>query len=260
MSIWRNLIKYYDSVEDVCPVAHTYITPSASVLIDQHGHFLSAIVNKYHDIAIVPCTWQSESRTSGSCPHLMSDNLSYLAPVPGCESRHDDYMKQLKEYVGKVPDDVVASAVYQYMNGGTLLDDIGDLIESDFNNQRPQGIYIAFAVYGIKKEADDLWTEYYVNSLPKNGICMVTGQPDFIPSSYPSKILSSNDKARIFSKGSGVGYIASQKIIHSLQYMAYAKMRRVKAEVEEFRASLKQVGFSADEIKEIKKDLIKWKP
>ena len=48
-------------------------------------------------------------------------------------------------------------------------------------------------------------------------------QEDYIPEAYPAKIMSVTDKSKIFAKGSDVGYIASQKIIHTMQYLNWYK-------------------------------------
>ena len=79
-----------------------------------------------------------------------------------------------------------------------------------------------FAVYKMEYEPEE-WTEYYTSSLPKNGVCTVTMQDDYIPESYPAKIMDATDKSKIFVKGCGVGYIASQKIIHAMQYLNWYK-------------------------------------
>lgn len=39
-------------------------------------------------------------------------------------------------------------------------------------------------------------------------------------------IMSVTDKSKIFAKGSGVGYIASQKIIHTMQYLNWYKVAK----------------------------------
>ena len=84
------------------------------------------------------------------------------------------------------------------------------------------GDYIGFAVYKTEYDPEE-WTEYYIKTLPKNGICSVTMQEDYMPEAYPAKIMSATDKSKIFAKGSGVGYIASQKIIHTMQYLNWYK-------------------------------------
>lgn len=78
----------------------------------------------------------------------------------------------------------------------------------------------------IQKFEKKEWAEYYVNTLPKNGICSVTMQEDYIPEAYPAKIMDVTDKSKIFVKGCGVGYIASQKIIHTMQYLNWYKVAK----------------------------------
>lgn len=223
--IWDNILKTYETYESnpgICPIAHTYITVNIAVLLSQDGRFLSALAVPGKELAIVPCTWKSEARTSGSAPHLLSDNLSYLTGAYSFRGRHEKYLEQLGDYVEAVPDDLFASSVYRYISGETILGDIGDILEKHWPKMQPQHVYVVFAVYGIAT-IDRKWTEYHLSALPPNGICAVTGEPDFIPDTYPAGICNTNDMARLFVSGCGVGYVASQKIIHTLQYLAYGK-------------------------------------
>lgn len=259
MSLWNNLIKLYNNTPGICPVAHTYISPSICVLLGQDGKFLTAMASQCNDIAIVPCTWQSETRTSNNAPHLLSDNLSYLTKTPGQEARHEKYISQLCSYLDEEPDDIAALAVYKYMAGGTFEGDIAGLIKDNFPKRQPKGIYVAFAVYGCP-EADKKWMDYYTGSLPKNGTCTITGKPDFIPGAYPARTLSSKSMAHLLPSGCGAGYIASQKIIHALQYLCYAKARQSEAEIMEFQMGLGDKGFSEEAVKDIEKELLRWEP
>ena len=138
------------------------------------------------------------------------------------------------------------------------MDDIDNIIKDYYNIRQTN---VIFAVYGLEDTngADKMWTDYYVKMLPINGICSVTGKRDYIPDSYPPGILSSGDKARLFitkdnpldlRPKAGPGYIASQKIIHALQYMIYGARN-----VEETESKYKTLDYvrgdiSQDELKE----------
>ena len=70
---------------------------------------------------------------------------------------------------------------------------------------------------------------YYLKTLAPNGVCSITGKPDFIPPTYPKGIRNSRDSAKLFVGGApqkqkenlnsmpGInpGYVISQKIIHT---------------------------------------------
>lgn len=202
-----DLISLYDVLMDagepVCPVAHTYITAHICVSLDKNGNFLAAMPASVDgELVAVPCTMESEARTSNIAPHLISDQVGYVTRYPGLEKRHDAYLDQLRKYVKAVPDDEYAAAVYKHVQTGLLMDEIRDL-------------------------------------LPKTGKCSITGELDYIPSSYPRDLRFPGDRARIFISnqdpldsmpGSFPGYVASQKCCHTIQYMAYGRDRYHAAE------------------------------
>lgn len=242
---WQELVRLYDKLEadgkPVCPIAHTYITAHIAVLIDKEGNFLSAMNPEIKgELVSVPCTVESEGRTSNVAPHLISDQIQYVAKFPQYEDKHQKYLDQLMDYVKNNPNDLYAEAVYRYTSKDTLMDDIKSLL-SEKENIRQKNV--VFAVYGIPTEGrDPIWTDYYTDKvLQPNGICSITGQPDYIPGSYPRDILAPGDRARLFITRqnpidnypkNAPGYIASQKAIHALQYMIYGadNAERVDAE------------------------------
>lgn len=116
-------------------------------------------------------------------------------------------------------DDVYATAVYNYVIKGTLENDLEQYgIKYMYNTN------INFAVLGVDYDTR-VWTDYYLKQLPKTDICSITGKLDYIPDAYPSKILSSSGKEKLFMQGCGVGYIASQKNIHTLQFLNYIEVK-----------------------------------
>lgn len=247
MSPWESLVKYYDNLvtrgEKVCPIAHTYISINIAVLISQDGKFLYAMEPKVKsELVPVPCTVESETRTSNIAPHLISDQLQYVSDYPGYAKHHREYVRQLEEYVTHNPGDKYVNAVYLYIKNGTLLSDIQDFI-GEKNNIPKNRLNVLFAVYGLPNEGADMdWTNYYINDVLKvTGRCSITGEVDYLPKAYPNGILSQVDIGKLFiaktdSYGEyaqiAPGYIASQKIIRALQYMIYAKRNADRVEAE----------------------------
>lgn len=183
----------------------------------------------------VPCTIESETRTSNKAPHLLSDNLAYVCQYPGHKDRHQIYMDQLQAYVKNCPADQYANAIYKYVSKGTLLNDINDILEKKWHLPAHK-INIVFAVYEMPNDGrDDMWTDYYIKSLPKTGLCVVTGEMDYIPDAYPAKLLTSNGKERLLFKDSGVGYVASQKICHALQWLTYGQGNKQRVLLNELK-------------------------
>ena len=121
-------------------------------------------------------------------------------------------------------------AVYDYVSTADILHDLEPVMERSKIRKPLFNRNIIFLAYPSNDTINLTWTNYYVNTLPKNGICSVTGEPDYIPQAYPSKIRNPSDMAKIFAKGSNVGYIASQKIIHILQVLI-KNQEEIKAEI-----------------------------
>lgn len=234
--MFAEAIELYDklraSSENVCPVAHTYITVHIGILIDKEGNFIHALPGQKGELIPVPCTVKSSCRTGGVLPHLLHDNLSYVAGIGKYPERRLKYIDQLENYTKNINDEY-AEAILKYVKKNTIMQDAKNVIE-----QLPVTIPLAsrnviFCVWGIENDGvDPIWEEYYPKTLKKNGMCCITGKQDFIPESYPGYILSPSDKSKLFLSGSGVGYIASEKIIHALQYLIYAKENAQRVEIE----------------------------
>ena len=113
---WKEILDIYErmGVENIIPIAHTRIKPNIKVLLDESGNFVGATLNE-QDRFTIPCTIESESRTSGCAPHPIHDNMQYLCNEyndPKCKEKNESYMKQLGEYIEEV-DDELAKSVYK---------------------------------------------------------------------------------------------------------------------------------------------------
>lgn len=230
MGIWEKLLETYDTYCEsgrVAPVAHTRIIMHIGVVLDKESNVLVAAKGKQSILA--PCTIDSECRTRNVAPHLLHDNVSYI--VPGVDDkRHRAYLEQLGAYVSQV-NDPVAQIIYDYVKRETIADDLKHLV--DLADRKNKGLVIGFGIRDIPEtldaSIDTIWTDYYLSTLPINGICGITGQPDHIPGKYPGNIRHPSDMAKLFvGKDTDplcsmpkikAGYIASQKIIHMLQAM-----------------------------------------
>lgn len=250
------LIKYYDSLQEagapICPIAHKYITGHIMTIINQEGKLLKAIMPDVKELACVPCTIESECRSSNVAPHLLHDKLMYVAAYsPKYAMHHDAYLTQLKNYVDQCPQDIYAAAIYEYVKKDTLMEDIKDILPEKLGYPM-ENLNVIFGVYGMVADSIDLrWTQWYLSQLKPNGTCSITGQRDYIPSAYPKCVTSIGGNEVLFATNSRVGYIASQKIIHALQYMTYGKKNYDKTEAE-----YKLRGFINGEIE--REDLKQW--
>lgn len=218
---WQDLIETYDTQADVrhiCPIAHTQIIARVGVMLDEQSNILAAA--KIRQSIFAPCSAKSECRGSNIAPHLVHDNASYVANIN--PSRHKAYMEQLSEFAEDT-DDNFCKIVLKYLEKDTICDDLKYLIDLKDN---PMTV-ITFGIKGSKENTvNQTWVDYYLSKLPKNGLCAITGELDYIPDAYPGNIRYPSDMAKLFcakpDKLDGMpqlraGYIASQKIIHTLQ-------------------------------------------
>lgn len=215
--IWSKLLETYENCNDIVSVAHVALPLSVGILIDPQGKLL--LIQKFEkkEWAESPCTVRSETRTSNICPHILNDKYAYIGKKD--KEKNTKYMDQLKQYAEN-SGHLYLNAVYKYLSENDI---DKDFIANDM--QIDSGDYIGFAVYKTEYDPEE-WTEYYIKTLPKNGLCSVTMQDDYIPEAYPAKITDVADKSKIFVKGCGVGYIASQKIIHTMQYLNWYKVTK----------------------------------
>ena len=228
--IWDRLLETYENNKhcaDIAPIAHTKIKANIGILIDSMGIFrMAAEIPSV--TTIIPCTAESECRSSNIAPHPIHDNLSYVGNIPGYEKRYEAYIQQLHDYAFST-DCRYAKAIYNYLNRGTLMDDIAKLLENQKKDIK--SLNVVFSVYHVQEDGVDLGGRRIIKKkLPQNGRCMLTGQPDFIPKSYPTVKRYSGDLARLiiaepnekidmsrWNKDFLIGYTASQKILHTLQ-------------------------------------------
>ena len=256
--IYEELIKVFDiyeKISDITPIAHTSVKVDIEVYIDTKGNFLGAqILNKRRPI---PCTIQSEGRTSNIAPHLIYDNLGYLTGANGKEKQHEAYKEQIMQYI-KATGDKTAMAVYRYLQKGLLCQDISFLTKQ--MNHPLNMVFVIFTIPSISESTTNpLWTEYYYNTLPKNGMCSITGEIDHIPDSYPKSIRFPSDFARAFiGKQNALdnmpqlapGYIATQKIVHAMQWLIYDGPAWGKEYREEISEKLKSFDTKKEELNE----------
>lgn len=220
--IWNQLIKTYDSgVYPICPISHTQILAHIGILLDDKSNFLAAA--KIRQSIHAPCTAKSECRSSNIAPHLVHDKVSYVANVN--PDRHEAYMEQLGKYVEDTGDDF-CNIVLKYLQKDTINKDLESII--DVHKNPNPNLVITFGINGQSENTiNPSWINYYLQSLPKDGICAITGQADYMPDAYPGNIRYPSDMAKLFLTKADkldsmpqlrVGYIASQKIVHTLQF------------------------------------------
>lgn len=236
--MYQLLINDYDKnymLKKIAPISHMKVTSDIHILLDATGFKMAA---EMHERTIIPCTIESETRTRNPSPHLLHDKLSYVAKIPGYEHRHKLYMDQLSKYVDSTGN-LIARTILEYLATNDILEDIFEVTSK--MNRPVDTLMTVFFVYPHDSTIDLQWTDYYLKTLPINGICPITGKPDHIPNAYPANIRYPGDMAKLFianplSKMDSKydvtpGYIASQKILHTLQVKCQGNQSEIDFEM-----------------------------
>ncbi|SET81317.1 type I-C CRISPR-associated protein Cas8c/Csd1 [Enterocloster lavalensis] len=119
------------------PISHTTVLAQITVTIDHEGNFLRAEPEAGNDrLTIIPVTDKSASRTAGTEPHPLCDNLKYLAGdymnyYGGKEGKEKDFSQNYEKYIESLRQwcesefcHEKARAVYQYLRKGCLIRDL----------------------------------------------------------------------------------------------------------------------------------------
>ena len=114
------------------PVSHTVQTAHIEVVLSADGEFIRAECIPPDDaLTIVPCTEDSAVRSSGIAPHMLFDNLKYVAgdaveynADPKTVKNYEAYCSQLSEWCGSEGCPEFARSVYKYVSKGRLIQDL----------------------------------------------------------------------------------------------------------------------------------------
>lgn len=220
------------------PVAHTTQKVNIQIDLNEDGDLIYAsILRKDEMTTIIPCTEESSARTSGPVPHPLVDKLQYIAgdykkyggPK---ESQYEAYMDQLKDWCDSKYGNGEIRAVYKYLKKGRLIEDLiarhiliagedGKLLKKwtgakedapeIFRNLSDQ--FEAFVRYRVgdirlhdEKEIWDSFTDYYISTLNKTGICYVQGKEMPLSALSPYKIRNSGDRAKLISSNDNTNF------------------------------------------------------
>ena len=220
------------------PVAHTTQKVNIQIDLNEDGDLIYASILRNDEMTtIIPCTEESSARTSGPVPHPLVDKLQYIAgdykkyggPK---ESQYEAYMDQLKDWCDSEYGNVEIRAVYKYLKKGRLIEDLiahriliagedGKLLKKwtgtkedapeIFRNLSDQ--FEAFVRYRVgdirlhdEKEIWDSFTDYYISTLNKTGICYVQGKEMPLSALSPYKIRNSGDRAKLISSNDNTNF------------------------------------------------------
>lgn len=213
------------------PPFHTTVTAQITVTIDQNGNFMRAeLVAQDDKMTIIPVTEKSGSRTAGKEPHLLCDNLRYLAGDYKDYYKDDGvcnelYMSQIEKWEKSTYSHEKVKAIYLYLKKATLIKDLVEqkIIKLNDNNQiddkeNMEGIvqtkaFVRFIIRSTgenlhREIPDECWKDrtlqdcyikYVRLQEREKGMCYLTGNMESISYLHSKKIRNEGDGAKLIS-------------------------------------------------------------
>lgn len=235
----KSIIAKEENGSVLLPIFHITSKAHLTVSLNEQGEFLDAIPVEDDENIIIPCTEESSVRSgSKAASHVLNDKIQYLAKDYDKygDKYHGylEYLDKLKSWHLHNPSNKKIKAVYQYVEKGTLIDDLikASIFEISEDGlvwgpqakgkikKDPRDFYIRWQVesrnaleeYRTWKDISlyDQWIEYYLSTCKEEGFCYVLGKYAPLESKHPksiynmcanAKIISSNDTSDFTFRG-----------------------------------------------------------
>lgn len=218
------------------PVSHSTANAQIEVTLRADGTFVNAVqLTKEEGLnTIIPVTEDSGGRTSGICAMPLADKLIYIAGdypryVNGKRSDNSEYftayIKQLERWKDSAHSHPSVKAIYTYLTGKTLMQDLVDCHVLQVNAETgmleekvsiagiaQQDAFVRFRVYGdtsetwLDKSLYDSFIAWNGEEMAETALCYATGEQKAVTYKHPSKIRNTGDKAKLISSNDESGF------------------------------------------------------
>lgn len=233
------------------PISHAILKAEIELTLSDTGTFSNARpIAKKEMPTIIPVTIDSAARTSNPIPHPLCDKLEFLNPAN--TAKFTAYLNQLRDWAHSDFSHPKVRAVLAYIEKGSLINDLlgaGIIARNDKGIlAKDEGKIVRWRVLDPNKDTDEAcwkdtglfeaYRKYYEHLCAdrERALCMLSGKQDIVcdkhpkgtlAASYGAKLLSANDDTDFTYRGRfsdarqayNVGYIASQKAHHALQWI-----------------------------------------
>jgi len=240
------------------PASHISVNIQVEVTIDDQGNFLTAnTLDKQGNTTVIPATIESANRASNPEAHPLQDKVKYVAgDYPDYASNdkkasvyYPKYIDLLKAWSESEYTNSRIKAIYQYQQKKSLIQDLisSSVIELEDGNvsKKDSDLFVRFNVYDENpvpvwqdRQLFKSWTAFYEQFLSKSKAPMIdylTGnrgpttklsERNINPATSGAKLISANDGSNFTYRGMfldddfySVGYLESQKMMHSLKWL-----------------------------------------
>lgn len=245
----KNLIDLYDYAMDdegsfgenmLVPISNITMNSQVEVTINASSEFVRAsVIPKDEAKTIIPCTIESSVRTSVPRPHLLYDNMSYIAgdlkdyindterANKAYHESFEPYIEQLKEWAESEYSNKYVRIIYNYLRKERLTTDLikagiierdgnGEIVDKKIENVLPDKYMVR-----IKIEEDGKYYEpwndsdfmkhssaYYLNKLDKEdkSLCYSTGNISYITPVHGKYIRFPGDGSKLLSSNDSTNF------------------------------------------------------
>ena len=251
MNIYEAALRTYDANRELvgvqldkegyvplAPIGHLTTRAAIEITLEPDGSFLSAkAVDKDEPKIIIPVTEISAGRTSNLAAHGICDQMGYLS---GNDMRkYELYMAQLKAWLEHDEDNPFLKAVYAYVSGKTILNDLIRAGVLDANGNEPQPpeepekaedgkkpkkvkakplkcdkdmvrwrVHLGdfYEPCWLNQELFDSWIGFYVSTLTEKKLDMITGELVPAANLHMKGVVPMNGNAKIISSADKTGF------------------------------------------------------
>ncbi len=218
------------------PLSHTIQTAHVEMIISGNGDLIRAYdIPKSDALTITPCTEDSAARSNGIFPHMLYDNLKYVAG-DACTYKsdkklrdsYDAYCKQLKEWCDCEACLEDVRAIYKYIVRGSIISDLidkavlimknGKLAWNGASDNKPADVFSTFIRFRVERDGRlslecnantklmKAYEEFDRSKYKDVRLCFVSGEDTPVTYKHASKIRYSGDSARLISANDSSGY------------------------------------------------------
>lgn len=220
------------------PIYHTLKKCDIEIFVDSDGVFKNArILADQEGETIIPITHESlTSRTSGSKPHPLSDEIKYVAKdyliFGGDKSYFNDYYQLLSEWSLSMYSHWKVIAVRKYVEKGNVIQDLvnsgilkvgddscflekQDLIKKIKDKKQIGKLFIRWSVgkMGVSNattwndfELIKSWQDFQYSKNTVNGVCQISGKSEYIFDKHTGGIVPGSSTSKLISLPSKESY------------------------------------------------------
>ncbi|AFN35329.1 type I-C CRISPR-associated protein Cas8c/Csd1 [Taylorella equigenitalis] len=262
-------------IEPLTPILHNKQKVDLIVTIDIDGNFKSVesiSSESKNNSYLIPVTPQSDSRTSGTEPHPLADNLGYVAgdlkdyfstpkEVNKFEEKNSKYLELIGQW-SKTESYKVLQAINKYVNKKSLIKDLLNnnvlaiseeqkLIYSLTEKGDVDKLFVVWSVIDSAGNSYQSWSDEnlisswidFCSTKLDNKFCFYYGENKTYSTSYSCKISNAGDREKIISSNDSKGFTYRGRAIEAHEaatisveasYKLHAMLRWLKERGQSF--------------------------